>query len=85
MTSALGAPGGKCNGWLKYGEGYLDSAEIGELACDLSLIEKSAKGGYYTLTKYDKKVQGFDSLCQLIEKDITIYNELLEEIRGLLR
>lgn len=83
ITSALGSPGGKCNGWLKYGYGFLDEAELAELAIDLSLIDKS--GSWYHLEKYDQKAQGFDGLCQLISSDITIYNELLEEVKSVLQ
>lgn len=83
LTSALGAPGGKCNSWLKFGEGFVDAAEVAELACDLSLINKS--GSWYHLEKYNQKAQGFDDLCQLVAKDVTIYSELLEEIKSVLQ
>lgn len=84
ITSALGPPGGNCTSWLHYGNGFLDSGELAELACDLSLINKKG-AGWYDLEKYNEKVQGFYELCKLLEERKDIYKSLLESVEELLK
>ena len=83
LTSALGSPGNSCVLWLKYGQGYLDSADFAQVGCDLGLIEKKG-AGWFNITKFDAKAQGMESLCELIDTNKEIYNYLTKEISSLL-
>ncbi len=69
-------------GWLKYGEGFLDVAELAEMAIDLDVIEKG--GAWYTLPGSDKKVQGFDSLCEALLADSVMYDQVTQQIKSVL-
>lgn len=82
-VSALGGPGGEANLWLKYGQGFLDQAELAEMATDLDVITKG--GAWFNLPeRYEKKVQGFEKLVQYLIDEPTIYQEILAEVKGLL-
>lgn len=84
LTSALGPPGMSCTGWLKYGIGYSDEAELASLAIDLSLIEKKA-AGWMSVEKFDVKAQGMDNLVNLLEQRRDIYDYLLEEVKEMMK
>ena len=81
LTSALGAPGGECVCWLRYGHGYSKYAEVGQLAIDLSLVEKKAAGGWISSEQYGFKVQGMDEFSQYLEENKEVYNGLYKQVQ----
>lgn len=84
LTSALGAPGMSCVGWLKYGSGFSDEAELANLAIDLSLIEKKG-AGWMSIEKFDIKAQGMDNMVTVLEERKDIYNYLLDEVKEMMK
>ena len=62
ITSALGPPGGKISGYLRYGEGIDEETEIVTLATDLGLINKA--GSWMTMSFLEEeekpKFQGIE-------------------------
>jgi recombination protein RecA len=82
-TSALGAPHGSCNLWLRFGQGYVKEAEIAELASDLSIIEKG--GAWYSNEKYEIKAQGFDKLVQALQDNPEAYEGILSEVMAIMQ
>lgn len=84
VTSALAGPGGECNLWLRYGQNFVDQAELAEMATDLSIISKAGAGWYSLPEKYNVKLQGFEKLTQFLIDNPLIYEEILTEVKGLL-
>lgn len=84
ITSALGAPGMSCVGWLKYGHGFSNEAELVQLAIDLSLIEKKG-AGWMEVSKFGEKAQGMDNMISLLENRPDIYNYLNDEVKEILK
>ncbi len=79
LTSALGGPGLSYNAWLKYGEGFLDEAEIAEMASDLEIINKKGAGWYEV---GEEKVQGFINLCELLKNNKALYKDIFQKVKG---
>lgn len=79
LTSALGAPGGECVCWLKYGEGYSDEAELANMAVDLSIIEKN--GTWLVVEKFDVKAQGISKITELLGERRDVYDYLLKRVK----
>ncbi len=82
-TSALGPPGGEANGYLRYGTGFSDEAEIAELAIDLKIIEKG--GAWYSYVPQEIKAQGFTNLVDSLEAKPEACVELLGKIKEVLQ
>lgn len=80
--SALGPSGGKCIGKLRYGIGFDDVAEIVSLAESLSVIEKG--GSWYTIPGCDKQLQGMEQVCEMLENDTKIFDNINKQVRDLL-
>lgn len=69
MYSALGPPGAKVKGWIRYGVGIDETTELIEMATDFGLITKG--GSWYSLDFLDEpeKVQGQEKVYQVLVQD----------------
>lgn len=80
LKSALGPGTGSAVFYIKYHHGYDEIKDIVRLSLDLNLIQR--KGAWYTIIGYeDIKLQGEQSVFQLLEKEEKIKNELCNKIK----
>jgi len=80
-NSALSAPGGKCIGYLRYGIGIDDIAEMLELASELNVIQKS---GSWMNFPSGEKAQGFDKAYNYLAEHPEEYVSIEKSVRELL-
>jgi RecA/RadA recombinase len=83
--SALGAHGNSAETFLRYGQGFDEVREIINIGCDVGLINKPAKGAWFTCEYLlDKpKLQGMENLRAFLLEDIGRLELLQMKIREL--
>ena len=79
-TSAIGPPGGKCSGILRYNYGLDKEAEILDVACDLGLVKKG--GAWYTINtgNEEEKFQGLENVHKALEDNEKLYKSLSDQL-----
>jgi recombination protein RecA len=80
QTSALGPPGGKGEGCLRYGYGIDQEAELIQYAIDLGIMKK---GGAWISLPDDHNVQGIDKAAAYI-KENGLYDDIYGQIKDML-
>lgn len=78
--SAMGPPGATISSYLKYDHGLDDTMEIVDLAIQLGLVSKA--GAWFTIE--DKKVQGINGICELLDNDLELKQKIHQEINEIL-
>jgi RecA/RadA recombinase len=88
FSAALTSPGRSITSHIRYGIGIDDALEIALIACDCGLIDKPAKGSWYTLSylggKKPKKVQGEEKLCSFLQENPEAFEKLSKEVKEIL-
>jgi len=79
-TNALGNSGGTSVGYLRYGHGLDDTAEILDLSVELGLVEKG--GSWFTIE--GEKIQGWDSAYMYLRETPDVFEKLKKSIEGML-
>ncbi len=86
QKSALGAPYGETEGYIRYGKGIDELYELFTLSIELGLIAVSKAGGWHTLTFHgDQKIQGAENVYELLTKDKAIREKLLGQIHNMMK
>jgi len=80
-TSALGPPGSKCIGMLRYGDGLDQEAEIIEIALDLGIIKKA--GAWYKFPNGEQG-QGKVKTADLLVANADLFKETQDTIKEML-
>jgi hypothetical protein len=80
-NSALSSPGGKCIGYIRYGIGIDDVAELLDIASELDIIQK---GGAWFTFPCGEKAQGFDGAYQFLSENREEYLKVAAQVKELL-
>ena len=80
--AASGAPGGKCDSFLRYDHGIDKQWEVIDMGVDLGVIEKS--GGWYLLPGEDKKINGKDKVSDYLRENPLLFDAVYAQCREML-
>lgn len=87
VSSALGPPGQRIQNYLRYGEGIDKKWEIIAIACDLGLIDKPERSGWYTLTFLGEdgpKINGQHKVKEYFVENPNHYDDLEKQLHQML-
>lgn len=84
-TNAIGAGGGSSVGYLRYGHGLDDVAEIIDAACELGIIKEGGAG--WKELPNGKKIQGWENMYDFLsqEENKEVLNEIEKSYRELIQ
>ena len=86
LTSNLTNPNKSIDSYIRYGTGIDKMYELIQFASDIGVIEKTAKGGWHTLSFMEnpEKIQGGDNVRKFMVDNPEVYNLLEKSVRDLL-
>lgn len=82
LNSALGSPGGSCTGYIRYGTGIDEVAEVLDLAIQLDVIEKG--GPWYKLPGVEDKINGFDAVYEYLRSNPQVNEVVHAKVKELI-
>jgi len=82
LNSALGSPGGECTGYVRYGVGIDDIAEMIDLACELDIIQKGGAG--WCVLPNGEKLQGFEKIYEYLSENEEEYYLIEQKVKEII-